>query len=40
MLLATWKIRMPLYRRVEPNIQLRDYECQPYLEAARDREGR
>jgi hypothetical protein len=32
-----WKIRMPLYRRIEPNIQLLDYECQAYLEAAKDR---
>jgi hypothetical protein len=22
-----WKIRMPLYRRVESNVQLLDYEC-------------
>ena len=35
-----WTIRMPLYRRVEPNIQLLDYECQAYLEAAKDRESR
>ena len=35
-----WKIRMPLYRRVEPNVQLLDYECQAYLEAARDRESK
>ena len=35
-----WKMRLPLYRRVEPNIQLLDYECQAYLEAARDRESR
>lgn len=34
-----WKIRMPLYRRVESNIQLLDYECQAYLEAKRDRPG-
>ena len=32
-----WKIRMPLYRRLEPNIQLLDYECQAYLEAEKDR---
>ena len=34
-----WKIRMPLYRRVEQNVQLLDYECQAYLEAAKDREN-
>jgi hypothetical protein len=34
-----WTIRMPLYRRVEPNIQLLEYECQAYLEAERDRRG-
>ena len=31
-----WKIRMPLYRRVESNVQLLEYECQAYLEAQRD----
>jgi hypothetical protein len=31
---------MPLYRRVEQNVQLLDYECQAYLEAAKDRESR
>ena len=35
-----WTIRMPLYRRVEPNVQLLDYECQAYLEAEKDRVGR
>jgi hypothetical protein len=34
-----WTIRMPLYRRIEPNIQLLEYECQAYLEAERDRRG-
>lgn len=34
-----WTIRMPLYRRIEPNIQLLDYECQAYLELERDRRG-
>lgn len=34
-----WKVRMPLYRRIEPNIQLLEYECQAYLEAERDRRG-
>ena len=34
-----WTIRMPLYRRVEPNIQLLEYECQAYLEAERDKQG-
>jgi hypothetical protein len=32
-----WKISMPLYRRVEANAQLLEYECQAYLEAERDR---
>jgi hypothetical protein len=32
-----WKISMPLYRRVERNAQLLEYECQAYLEAERDR---
>jgi hypothetical protein len=32
-----WKIRMPLDRRIEPNIQLLDDECQAYLEAEKDR---
>jgi hypothetical protein len=32
-----WKISMPLYRRVEKNAQLLEYECQAYLEAERDR---
>ena len=31
-----WKISMPLYRRVETNVQLLEYECQAYLEAERD----
>ena len=34
-----WTIRMPLYRRIEPNVQLLEYECQAYLEAERDRRG-
>ena len=29
-----WKMSMPLYRRVEPNAQLLEYECAPFLEAA------
>jgi hypothetical protein len=33
----SWKISMPLYRRVERNAQLLEYECQAYLEAERDR---
>jgi hypothetical protein len=32
-----WKIRMPLYRRTEPDIQLLEYECHTYLELERDR---
>lgn len=33
-----WKMRMPLYRRVEPNIQVLEYECQAMLEARKDAE--
>jgi hypothetical protein len=33
-----WKISMPLYRRLEKNIQLLEYECQAYLEAQKDRD--
>ncbi len=32
-----WTITMPLYRHVEKNAQLLEYECQAYLEAERDR---
>lgn len=34
-----WKIRFPLYRRIEPNMQLLEYECHAYLEAERDKRG-
>jgi hypothetical protein len=27
-----WKMRMPLYRRLEPNIQILDYECAAFDE--------
>jgi hypothetical protein len=27
-----WKIKMPLYRRVEPNMQLTDFRCVPMVE--------
>ena len=27
-----WKIRMPLYRRLEPNVQILDYECAAFDE--------
>ena len=27
-----WKIRMPLYRRVEPNVQLLQFRCAEYVE--------
>jgi hypothetical protein len=27
-----WTIRMPLYRRVEPNAQLLEYKCVPFVE--------
>jgi hypothetical protein len=33
-----WKIAMPLYRRIENNAQLLEYECQAYLEAERDKQ--
>lgn len=29
-----WKMRMPLYRRIEPNLQLLDYECAAFDELA------
>jgi len=32
-----WKIQMPIYRRVEPNVRVLEYECQAMLEADRDR---
>jgi len=35
---ATWQIRMPLYRRVEPNARLLEYECHAYLETLRNDE--
>jgi hypothetical protein len=28
----TWKIRLPLYRRIEQNVQILDYECVAFLE--------
>jgi hypothetical protein len=28
----TWRIAMPLYRRMEPNIQLLEYQCIPFVE--------
>jgi hypothetical protein len=31
-----WKMSMPLYRRVEPNVRVLEYECQAYLEAQKD----
>ncbi len=27
-----WKIKMPLYRRREPNMQLVEYKCVPFAE--------
>jgi hypothetical protein len=30
-----WKIQMPLYRRMEPNARILEYECVAYLEAKR-----
>ena len=32
-----WKMRMTLYRDVEPNAQLLEYECAPFIEAARNK---
>jgi hypothetical protein len=31
------KMRFPLYRRIEPNIQLLEYECHTYLELEKER---
>jgi hypothetical protein len=28
----TWRIAMPLYRRLEPNIQLLEYQCIPFVD--------
>ena len=27
-----WKISFPLYRRVEPNVQLLEFKCVPFAE--------
>ena len=27
-----WKMRFPLYRRMEPNVQLMDFTCVPFVE--------
>jgi hypothetical protein len=27
-----WKISLPLYRRMEPNVQLMEFKCQPFVE--------
>jgi len=27
-----WKIGLPLYRRMEPNVQLMEFKCQPFVE--------
>ena len=32
-------MRMPLYRRIEPDVKLLEYECRTCLEAERDRRG-
>ena len=32
-----WKMSMPIYRRLEPNVRVLEYECQAMLEADRDR---
>ncbi|MBI2186141.1 MAG: hypothetical protein HYU37_03325 [Acidobacteria bacterium] len=31
-----WTMRFPLYRRIEPNAQLLEYECPSYLELEKD----
>jgi hypothetical protein len=31
-----WNMSMPLYRRVENNVRVLEYECQAYLEAQKD----
>ena len=31
-----WEMRMPLYRRVEDDARLLEYECQAYLELERN----
>jgi hypothetical protein len=31
-----WKISMPIYRRLEKNVQLLDYECYAFMETAKD----
>jgi hypothetical protein len=30
-----WKMSMPLYRRIDKNVQLLEYECVPFVEATR-----
>lgn len=32
----SWQMRMPLYRRLEDNARILEYECYAYLEASRD----
>jgi hypothetical protein len=32
-----WKMQMTLYRDVEPNAQLLEYECAPFIEAAKNK---
>jgi hypothetical protein len=32
----SWKMSMPLYRRIERNVQLLEYECAAFDEAFRD----
>jgi hypothetical protein len=34
----SWQISMPLYRRIEPNARLLEYECYAYLETLRNDE--
>ena len=32
-----WKMRMTLYRDVEPNAQLLEYECAAFIEAGKNK---
>jgi len=34
-----WKMRMPLYRRLEPNVQILDYECGAFDELGSEERG-
>jgi hypothetical protein len=36
LILTNGKISMPLYRRVEPNVRVLEYECPAMIEAQKD----